>query len=195
MSDIDFQNGFIVGMATRGLTKGIPAIRIISAENGYNGEQFTWILVETNVEIGPVVSSENIEAFRVIGYKDWSLRIYTVYEVVKVNANTIGLRTANFEEVDMLLEVHYMQSTGTLKTSDGLQVNDLAGTFLVTFINAKIKIRVLIPFVDISTVSGLTVSSDVILLTDVTPYGIENIDFTDVSTVGTVTTSHTISVL
>lgn len=195
MSDIDFQNGFIVGMATRGLTRGSPGIRIVTAENGHDGQLTTWVLITLNVDLGAIVSAENTEAFRVVGYKDWGLKIYKVYQVLRIDTNVIALQTDDFDEVDLELEIHYMKDTGGLLTPQGFRVSDFAGRFFVDFSNPKIKIRNMVPFVDISTVSGITVSSSVALLNDVTPDGTEDIDFTDVSTVGTVTTSYIISVL
>jgi hypothetical protein len=141
VSDIDFQNGFICGMATRGLTKGIPEIRIVKAENGYGGELTTWVLVTLNVDLGAIVSAENTEAFRVVGYKDWELKIYKVYQVIRADTNVIAMQTDDFDEADMMLEIYYMKVNGTLRTVQGLRITDFAGQFAVEFTNEKIKVR------------------------------------------------------
>jgi len=195
VSDIDFQNGFIVGMATRGLTRGSPGIRIITAENGHDGQLTTWVLITLNVDLGAIVSSENTEAFRVIGYKDWELKIYKVYQVLRLDANVIALQTDDFDEVDLDLELHYMKDAGTLRTPQGFRVSDFSGRFFVAFSNPKIKARQTVAFVDVGSAYGVTSSAIVALLEDVVVKGTEDIAFVDVSTVGAITTSATIQIL
>ena len=189
MSNIDFQNGFICGMATRGLTKEGFDVKIVEAHNGYNGELSTWIVIELNLEFGAVVSAQNTEAFRVIGYKDWALKIYTVYEVVKVNAVTIAIRTDNFDEVDLLLEIHYMKQNGTLKTSAGVPIDDFAGIFYVQFSKPKIKIRVPLAFFNLENISNINASVQAQLLTDVVDSLSSDILWLDISQLGTVESS------
>lgn len=150
MSDIDFQNGFIVGMATRGLTRGSPGIRIITAENGHDGQLTTWVLITLNVDLGVIVSSENTEAFRVIGYKDWEPKIYKVYQVLRADTNVVAIQTDDFDDADFMLEIHYMKVNGTLRTPQGFRISDFAGKFAVEFENAKIKVKDIYSAFDLS---------------------------------------------
>lgn len=147
MSDIDFQNGFICGMATRGLTKSLysgigPTVSVISAKNERLGAlSTTWFTLEFSEPLQSFTSAENVEAFFVTGQKDWSLSVFKVVQVVAESSTKVAVQVEDFDKVDAYLNITYSSPNGTLRGVSGMDVPDTVVSILLQFQTPRIKAR------------------------------------------------------
>lgn len=113
----------------------------VEVHNGYDGNFDKYIVLIFEKAIDSFSSAENIAAFRIIGYKDWALRVYNVLNITQISDTAIVLETEAFDECDGILELLYFATFGNLYFAAGLKVPDFMKSFSVTFRMPRIKVK------------------------------------------------------
>lgn len=164
MSDIDFQNGFIVGMATKGLTRnlyrdGAPVATVISSTNSYMGAlSMTYIVLEFSEAIGSYTFALNSNAFWIFGYKDFVLTDFDLQDIIKISDTRFAFKLKNFSSCDGQMVFAYTASKGALQGVTG-PVKDFFYRAAVLFETPRIKIQER----SVQTFTGLSLSNFVIV--------------------------------
>jgi len=117
MSDIDFQNGFIVGMATRGLTvtrKEVYSPIPLTVNTGYGVEIYNKITIVFNKALNELEAG-NASAFTVLGHDSSNEVVeYAVSTVELFSGYTLVLTTDNFSTNRGTLSISYDAAVGNL---------------------------------------------------------------------------------
>lgn len=147
MSDIDFQNGFIVGMATRGLTvtrKEVYSPIPLTVNTGYGIEIYNKITIVFNKTLNTLLAG-NETAFTVLGH-DSSNEIveYAVSNVELFSGYTLVLTTDNFSTNRGTLLISYDAAVGNLSGITSLTVQTFSRTCAVLGIY-EINIGLIVP--------------------------------------------------
>lgn len=111
MSNIDFQNGVIVGMATKGLIKTGKSYKPYSVTNS----DLVSITIDFGVSIPDISLSDIIEALYVTANYGDSQILIPIQDVEKLSSSVVKLFVPNYFSTNGILSISYDASRGGLK--------------------------------------------------------------------------------
>lgn len=152
VSDIDFQNGFVVGMALKGkMGVGSNPVPITF----YNGVGVYWSTYVTIVFDQPIDGS-NIDitktAFSITGKELGVTKNYAVSGVELFDEFRVGVKCADYKNVDDYLTITYNRTNGQIYGENGRPVLNFTRQFAPGYMMPKINISFLYVPIVVQTV-------------------------------------------
>lgn len=141
MSDINFQNGFLVGTLINSILKPIDTPVPVSIYNGAGIYWSTYVVIVFNFPLEETEMKKNIEAFAITGTELDVPKNYAVEDVELMDAYRIGVKCADFRDVDDFLTISYVQESGNLEGRSGKLVQTFTQSFAPTYVLPKIFVR------------------------------------------------------
>ena len=143
MSDIDFQNGLLVGMTLSGKNglvgdSFITGPRILSAEN----IDFVTTQVQFDRNIQSFDTDDALEWFCILSEVYWTLTQFAITEIEIVSSKVIRITHSDISNVDGIVMVFYNANKGNLKSESGAEMKTNIFFYMPTLSETELRIRV-----------------------------------------------------
>ena len=143
MSDIDFQNGLVVGMTLAGKNGLVGEAgeidnspHIISAEN----IDFYTTEIVFDRALKSFIVAENLGAFMIMAETYWVISLFIVSDMETINTTTIRLTHASISNVDGVVLIGYNQDSGSIEGSNSVLLKSFIYSYNADF-GSAIRIR------------------------------------------------------
>lgn len=158
MSDIDFQNGLVVGMTLAGKNglmgdAYLTGPRIISAEN----IDFVTTQVTFDRNIKSFDTEQALEWFCILSEVYWTLTQFTITNIEIVSSRIIQITHGDISNVDGIVMVLYNANKGDIQSQSGSEMLTDIFFYMATLSETELRIRVR------SKIGPLKYPSDVLL--------------------------------
>ena len=142
MSDIDFQNGLVVGMTLAGKNglvgdAFVTGPRIVSAEN----IDFVTTQIQFDRNIQSFDTDVALDWFCILSEVYWVLTQFTVAGIEIVSSKVIRITHSDISNVDGIVMVFYNENKGNLRSESGSEMQTDIFFYMPTLSETELRIR------------------------------------------------------